>query len=522
MKALRVSGCRPSLRLAVLLGLSALVAGCQPTGQGADSAGEAAAPTGILEGGPYELVLTGGRVMDPESGTDAVLNVGIREGRIVALTADPLEGAETLDVEGLVVAPGFVDLHAHGQDEVSARLMALDGVTVQLDLEMGAFPVTTLLEQRRGQAVVHFGVSVSHPAARVALFEDEFVGHVTTQPPDAPALSTEKRSTQAEATPEQQEELLALLDEGLRQGGLGFGLGIVYTPGASRLEILRVFQIAARRGVPIFVHMRGNADVGPIGDVQEMLADAAATGAALHIVHLNSSTDELAPQAMEMIRGARERGLDVTTEAYPYTAGSTLIQSALFDAWVGLPEEEYQKLEWPSTGERLTRASFERYRKEGGWVIMHTREEETNTWVTAQPDIMVASDGIPFLYGPAHPRGSGTHARVLGRYARDKGALSLMDALAKMTIQPARRLEDFAPLMARKGRASLGADADLTVFDPDTVIDRATYSHGDAPSEGIEHVLVEGTFVVRGGEFQEGVFPGKAIVSDVAVDAPTP
>ncbi len=507
----------PRSGVALLL-LVALLAGCAGPTSEPEVTAAGSEPTGILEDGPYDLVLTGGRVMDPESGTDTILDVGIREGRVVALTIDSLDGTETIDVRGLVVAPGFIDLHAHGQDAVSSRLQALDGVTTQLDLEAGAYPVSTLVEDRRGEAIIHFGASVGHQGTRMAHFDGLELGHGATQPPESRSGAAEMRYAYAEASPQDIEALLELFDEGLRQGGLGFGLGIVYTPGASRKEIFQIFQHAAKRGVPIFVHMRGNVEVGPLGDVQEMLADAAATGASLHIVHINSSTDELAPVAMSMIRGARERGLDVTTEAYPYTAGSTLIQSALFDAWEGRSDEEYQQLEWPSTGERLNGESFARYRAQGGWVIMHTREEETNTWITAQPDIIVASDGIPFLYGPAHPRGSGTYARVLGHYARDQGALSLMEALAKMTILPAQRLEGFAPQMARKGRISLGADADLTIFDPETVIDRATYSQGDLPSEGIRHVLVEGTLVVRDGELQEGVFPGKAIVSQVTLE----
>ena len=168
-------------------------------------------------------------------------------------------------------------------------------------------------------------------------------------------------------------------------------------------------------------------------------------------------------------------------------------------------------MQWPPTGERLNAESFARYRKQGGFVIIHGRNEETNEWIVAQPDVMVASDGIPFEHGPAHPRGAGTFSRVLGHYVRERQALSLMDALRKMTLLPAQRLEGVAPVMKKKGRLQVGADADLTIFDPDTVIDRATYNQGDIPSAGIVHVLVEGTFVAKDTSIQEGVFPGKAI-----------
>jgi dihydroorotase len=229
---------------------------------------------------------------------------------------------------------------------------------------------------------------------------------------------------------------------------------------------------------------------------------------------MNSTAGESAKTTLAMIRGASERGIDVTTEAYPYTAGSTRLESALFDSWEGLSDEDYGRLQWPLTGERLTKESFERFREEGGWVIIHGRSEETNEWIVAQPDVMVASDGIPYAHGPAHPRGAGTFARILGHYVRERNTLSLMDALRKMTLLPAQRLEAVAPVMKRKGRVREGADADLTVFDPATIIDRSTYEDGDEPSSGIPYVLVGGVFVVRDGSVQENVFPGKAILGD--------
>ncbi|MDZ7670561.1 MAG: amidohydrolase family protein [Gammaproteobacteria bacterium] len=278
-------------------------------------------------------------------------------------------------------------------------------------------------------------------------------------------------------------QVVAHLEAGLDEGALGIGLGISYTPAASHAEIYRVFELAARRGVPVFVHMRNAAALGgdALAPVQEVLADAAATGAALHIVHLNSSTDTAAPVALAMMRGARARGVDVTTEFYPYTAGSTRLESALFDDWQG----DYGDLQWTATGERLTAESFRRYREQGGWVIIHGQDPATNRWLAAQPEVMVASDGVPFVDGVSHPRSAGTFARVLGRYVREEGVLDLMTAVAKMTLLPARRLEPVAPAMARKGRIQVGADADITVFDPHTVTDRASFTEPAQTSAGI-------------------------------------
>ena len=461
-----------------------------------------------------ELVFRDARVMDPESGLDAVRHVGITGGTIVAISETPIEAAEVVDANGLVLAPGFIDLHAHGQDAVSNRLQALDGVTAALELELGVYPVDDWTASREGDAVIHYGASVGHLGARIKLFHDADLGSWATLSPERTDLLTFSDFENKDTNEEERTRLKELMDRGLDEGGLGFGLGITYTPGASRSEIFELFELASERDVPLFIHTRSSNSGGTLGAFQEGIANAAATGASLHFVHLNSSSGELAPTVLSLIRGARASGIDITTEAYPYTAGSTRIESASYDSWVGRDDADFGSLLWPATGERLTAESFARYRAEGGWVISGGRREETNAWIVAQPDVMVASDGIPFLYGPAHPRGSGTFSRILGRYSRDQQTIGLMDALKKMTLLPAQRLEHIAPVMRNKGRIRLGADADITLFDPATVLDRSTYEQGDIPSEGIVHVLVSGTFVVRNGELIEGVFPGRAIKSE--------
>ncbi len=458
----------------------------------------------------FDIVIIGGRVMDPESGLDAVRNVGIQNGRIAAITSQDISGSRTIDASGLIVTAGFIDLHAHGQDPVSAPLQVADGVTTALEMEIGVFPVGQFLESRKGRALTHYGATVGHLPARIKLFTGIDIVHTATLEPGDDRMKERDFGYKATSASELQ-ELSGLMKKGLREGGLGFGFGITYTPAASRLEVLRLWQLAANEGAPVFVHLRGARSGGTLGAFQEAIANAASTGASVHIVHMNSSADESARVTLEMIRGARKRGVDVTTESYPYTAGSTLIESALFDSWVDGPEEAFQRLQWAATGERLNAATFKKYRAQGGWVIIHGRREETNEWIVAQPDVMVASDGIPFLFGPAHPRGAGTYARVLGHYVRERRALTLMEALAKSALLPARRLEQFAPIFNNKGRLRAGADADVTVFDPDTVIDRSSYEKGDVPSGGIIHVLVAGTPVVADAKVLPGVFPGEAL-----------
>ncbi len=446
----------------------------------------------------YDLVLRGGRVMDPESGLDGIRDVGIRDGRIAAIIEGPLLGREVVDVSGLVVAPGFIDLHAHGQDAFSADLQARDGVTTALELEGGSFPVADWYGERSDGWRINFGATVSHGAIRRAVFGDDREG-----------------SVYAVATPEQVRRMQELVSRGLAEGAIGIGFGIQYVPGASREEIFRLFQTAGQWGVTSFVHVRYAGVLEPessISAIQEMIADAAGANTSVHIVHIGSSGLKQVPVLLDMIDAAQAAGLDVTTEVYPYTAASTAIQSAIFDpGWRERLAGDYGDIEWVATGERLDSASFSRRRAEGGPIIAHIIPEDAVAYAVGHPGVMIASDGVPFVDGRAHPRGAGTFARVLGRYVREQGALGLMDALRKMTLMPAERLQDAVPEMRRKGRVAVGADADLTVFDPERVIDRATFAAPAQGSDGIPHVLVAGSFVVRDGEIVEQARPGRPV-----------
>ena len=326
---------------------------------------------------------------------------------------------------------------------------------------------------------------------------------------DSGSLLPRDNAVTRAATPEEQRQIHALVAKGLDDGALGIGMGIAYIPLVTRAEILDLFRLAAQRHAVIYVHMRNGGPVEPgvVDALQEVIADAAATGASVHVVHITSMGLRETPLCLEMIAGARERGLDITTEAYSYTAGMTDLSSAIFeDGWQqrqgGIT---YHDLQWAATGERLTAETFARYRKQGGMVAIHSIPEDIVKLAMANPMVMIASDGI-LDHGKGHPRAAGTYSRVLGRYVREQHALTLMDALRKMTVMPADRLG-----MKNKGRIEVGADADITVFDPATVIDKATFENPAQYSEGIDYVLVGGTLVVNRGQLVEGVFPGQGL-----------
>ena len=465
----------------------------------------------------FDVVLQGGRVMDPETGLDAVRNVGIIDDRIVEITSEPLNGAQVIDASGLVVAPGFIDLHVHGMTNDAHRYQARDGVTTALELEGGVPFLREWLKAKEGQTIVNYGATVPHGFLRALAmkryrhYRDEALAVIEKEGVDSPELSKISinlgRAGYQALTEEEIATMKDLLGEELAAGALGIGVPVGYYPGATHGEIYRVYEFAAEKDVIVFSHTRGFGMPG----IQEAIANATSSGAALHIVHANSLSLGEIQVTLDMVESAQRRGLDVTTEVYPYTAASTSLESAIFDeGWQDKLGISFEDIQWEATGERLTEQTFNSYRKRGGVVIIHMMKPEWIRTGVSHPVAMIGSDGMPYAPG-AHPRTAGTFSRFLGRYVRDENALPLMDALRKITLMPARRLEKVCPAMSRKGRLQVGADADVTVFDPGTIIDRADFKELRF-SEGVRHVLVNGIFVVKEGESVSGAMPGRAIL----------
>jgi N-acyl-D-aspartate/D-glutamate deacylase len=453
----------------------------------------------------YDLVIEGGRVMDPETGVDAVRNVGISQGKVARIAAEKLAGTRVIEAKGLVVAPGFIDLHEHGQDPASGRLKAFDGVTTALEMEIGVPDVAAFLQKKSGNSLINYGTTASHLAARALVFGEPI--H------DPAILPQSGAATNQAASPEQIQKIEERLRQELDAGALGIGLGLQYAPGASRLEVIDMFRVAAARRVPVFTHVRSFGRLEPgssIEAISEVIGAAAISGASLHIVHINSSCNKDGLECVSLVAGARARGLDITTEAYPYIAGMTAINSALFNpGWKEKLGVDYDALQLPDTGEKLTKERFDVLHAAPGnmSVLLFTNTQEMVDAVIAEPLVMIASDGAD-----GHPRNAGTYSRILARYVRERGSITLMDALRKMALMPAQRLEKSTPAARRKGRLQEGADADIVVFDPRTAVDHATFAAPREPSTGMKFVIVGGSVLIDQGKLLPGTFPGKPLI----------
>lgn len=462
----------------------------------------------------YDIVLSGGRVIDPETKLDAIRNVGIINNRIAQISSEPLKGKENINVSGLVVAPGFIDLHIHGRSNVEQEYQLHDGVTTALELEWGVEHLGKWYASRKGKALINYGASVNWPFERfkalgkyqpavdsllqVTLKGEANIGVMT---------NTILRAANEAISPDEMNQTLANIKASLAEGGIGIGAPIGYLPKTNPNELFQVYKLAGEMQALVFSHVRQP----DIISIQEAITDAMLTGAPLHIVHINSMSLGNIGLSLEMVNAAAKKGFDISTELYPYTAGSTGLQSAMFDeGWQQRLGISYADLQWVATGERLTKETFDAYRKTGGVVILHVMKPEWIKTGIAAPGVMIASDGMTYAK-LAHPRTAGTFSRVLGKYVREEKVIDLNTAIEKMTLLPAKRLENIAPMMRFKGRIQVGADADITIFNPTTIIDKATFEKGLEFSAGIEYVMVNGSFILKNGETVTNIFPGQAV-----------
>lgn len=482
----------------------------------------------------YDLVFVGGRVIDPESKLDKVLNVGIVSGQIGAVTSECIHGRETIDARGLVVAPGFIDMHSHGLGLAEQRLQALDGVTTSLELECGSPSINAAYAKAGLEGrVLNYGFSASWAGVRMQVMAN-FPKDTSSGDVLASLGSTEWRRT---GNGPEVRKVLEVLEEQLVDGGIGVGILLGYSPYTDPGELVRVSRLAAQLDVPTYTHARPLIEQDPdvtIDGAQEIAELAASTGAHMHYCHINSTSNQYLDRVWAVLEIARAEGARVTAEAYPYGSGMTVVGAdSLAPEKLSAFELEVSDLIYSRTGKHIASIlELERLRRvdPGGLVFEQYFDDDAAgadrvASIISRADWAVVSDAMPLVWnGPkdpsmwplpdyaiTHPRSAGTFGRALRLVLRGPQRLSLLEMVGKFTLQPARIIESAAPMMRRKGRVQVGCDADLTVFDPALVTDMATYVNTTIPSRGFEFVLVNGVFVVKNGELQLDVRPGQAI-----------
>jgi hypothetical protein len=487
----------------------------------------------------YDLVILNGRVMDPESGLDAIRNVGIIGGKIEAVTKAAIKGKETIDAQGHVVAPGFIDPHVHGIElsGFTTKVMLRDGVTTQLELEVGVWPVDEFYAQRKGKWQANYGATVGHLPIRVQVLDgvdpkgsNAFADHSIGP---AIAKSGSKYESEYEGR-DQQDRIMELVETGLKHGALGIGFPIGYElGGTSSYEGFRLTELSGKYGRFIALHGRFSSQRPPTSGVlgtQEVLASVAVNGGGFWVHHYHAQGLAVTPQMTELIEAGRAKGIKVIGAVYPYNFGSTIAAPPYLVPSNYGPDmgRTYKDIIEVPAMKPLTKERYEELMKNdrGHTVLFYHCTEETLTEVVVHPGVAIESDAMPYLgddgntlpwdapYASAkgHPRAAGAHAKTLRMVREKKWDMTLMTALDKMTLMVARFLEENGvEPMKTKGRLQKGMDADIIVFDPDTVTDTSTMAQGALPSSGIPYVIVNGTIIVNDSKVLKGVYPGKPV-----------
>ncbi|WP_238162351.1 amidohydrolase family protein [Cohnella sp. AR92] len=447
----------------------------------------------------YDIVIRGGRVVNPETGLDREgLNVAVKGGTIALVTDREVKGRRTIDAKGLVVAPGFIDNLSYDPNPLGVWNKIADGVTGNIAMHGGtSSPEKWYSYYTRIKTPLHFGASFFYTQAR-----NQF--SISRYDP---------------ATPVQSELLVEQAEKALNDGALGISFSLEYVPGIGPSEILPLMRLAYEYNVPVYFHARYSDMEEPgtnIEAIQELIDYAKQTGASVHVDHINSTGGTFSmKQSLAMLEEARAKGLDLTACTYPYDYWGTYLNSARFDeGWQQRFRIGYHDLQIAGTQERLTEPTFKAYQKQGKLAVAYAIPEQDIMDSLASPFVMIGSDAIlePGLNN--HPRASGTFARTVGLYARDHAVISLIDAIGKMTLLPAQRLEKQAPALRKKGRIGPGMDADIVIFDYGKISDRSTVEKPELPSEGIRYVLIGGKVVLDGQGLHKNVRAGQPIRSE--------
>ena len=491
------------------------------------------------------IVISGGRVVDPASGMDAIGDVAVLDGRIVAVGTGLGSAERTIDATGLVVAPGFIDLHAHGQSIPADRMQAFDGVTTTLDLEAGVLPVASWYRRQAAQGrVLNYGASTNWAFARIGAMTG------SNEESSLEAFGRAMRDRRWVENVASEPEVAGILDrlaQGLNEGGIGIGILNAYAPGAGVQELTAVCQLAKAHEVPTFTHIAYMSRIDPESAAEayvRLIGYAGATGAHMHICHFNSSSKTDIERCVVLVAKAQEQGLPITVEAYPYGTGSTVLAAAFFSD----PEFEARNGTGYDSVQRVTDGRRFRDRQEllaaqaeepSTLVLWHILDIENNAHHRDLLDLSVlyprgaiASDAMPWSLSDgsvytgdawplpedatSHPRSAGCFTRFIREWVRERQAVSLLEGVRKCALIPAEILAESTPAMRAKGRLEPGADADVVVFDFTTLTDRAEFTAMNRPAEGVRHLLVSGQPVITEGVMDVAARPGQPVRRPIA------
>lgn len=435
-----------------------------------------------------DLLLTNGMVTDPKNHIQSMLNVGVKNGRIACLTSDAPPAKQTIDCTRLIVCPGFVDAHSHEDD------MRDDG-SLQADITLRALRqgVTTLVTGNCGSAPQDF------PAYRAAYDGKQPVnmallaGHSTIR---RLCGATDKY---APVDGETIRAMCEVLEEQLTQGAKGLSMGIRYVPGMGLDEMCAMAEVVKRFDGVVSAHVRG--DAFEVQDaMEEFLTIGRRTGVKLQISHIGSMAayGQMAEVLSCIDRRATAEGIDVMLDCYPYNAFCTSIGATTYDDGFLERYHDVTRIEL-TDGEHKgfipNMEVFYKVRREHPeyLTIGHVMNAEEVDMALTHPRAMLGSDGI-LLDGAGHPRAAGAFARFLKEYVFERKLLSLSEGIAKTTYLAAERFG------LNRGTLSVGAAADITVFDPGGLADKATFAEPHLPPVGVNHVLIGGAPALRDGE----------------------
>lgn len=489
----------------------------------------------------FDTVINNGRVIDPETGLDAIRNVGVRDGSIAAISEFPLTGAEMIDAKGLVVAPGWIDMHAHGMEIGALRMQAMQGVTSVLELESGLLPVGDwYASEAKKPHPINYGIAAAWLYARIQVMTGEKA--IANLDWFRAAMANHDWQNSI-ATPEQQDEIIALVEQGIKEGAVGIGVNAGYAPGNGQKEYFAVAELAAKYDVPTFTHVRYASVAEPQSSfeaVKELVGNAALTGAHMHLCHINSVSMRDIDSTLPLVVNAMNAGVRVSVGAYPYGAAGTAVGAEMFrgDGWQArMGDSKYSDFE--QNGKRLDEETFKDLQANapGTVITWHFLDAENPADLAkldasvTNPHVLIESDAIPWTIDGitydgdawplpdgafAHPRSNGSFAKVLRSWVRERGVLSLSEAVRKMSLLPAQVLGASVPQMRKKGRIQVGMDADIVVFDLDKVADKGTFTEPNQAAVGFNYVMVNGVLVVENGKLITDAAPGEPIRRPIA------